>query len=113
MVGIPTIMVMAVESHLDFVRVVRVVRGPVVVPSKVCGDAHGQHPRECDRRENDENREPPGQKAPHVESMPDAPEGRQSGRSKAHSMSLWLVISQPAGVRLNRISPWAGAGGSS
>ena len=75
MVGSPTIMVMAVEGHLDFVRVVR---GPVVVPSKVRGDAHGQHPRECDRRESDERREPLGDKAPHAESMPDVAESRQS-----------------------------------
>ena len=104
-------MVMPVEGHLDFVGVVRVVG--VFVSSKVGGDAYGQRPRECDRRESDERREPPGDDVAHAGSMPDAAEGRQGGRSKAHSMSLWLVISQPAGVRLNRISPWAGAGGSS
>ena len=108
MVGSPTIMVMPVEGDLDFVGVVRLVG--VFVSRKVGGDAYGQRPRACDRRESDERREPPGDDVAHVESMPDAPEGRQSGRSKGHSMSLWLVISQPAGVRLTRISPWAGAG---
>ena len=110
MVGSPTIVVMPMEGDLDFVGVVRLVG--VFVSRKVGGDAYGQPPRACDRRESDERREPPGHKDPHAGSMPDAPEGRQSGRSKGHSMSLGLVISQPAGVRLNRSSPWAGAGGS-